>query len=29
MKKVAVLTLLATLNFGGAAGELIFQDGFE
>jgi hypothetical protein len=29
MKKVAVLTLLATLNLGGAAGELIFQDGFE
>ena len=29
MKKVAVVTLLAVLNLGGAAGESIFQDGFE
>lgn len=29
MKKVAVLTLIATLNLGGAAGEFIFSHGFD
>jgi len=29
MKKIAALTLLTSLNLGGAAGESIFQDGFD